>query len=48
LLSKENIIRRVLMGKRGGREKFGVERGGKSRMVGSRACGVRAGYWAVG
>jgi hypothetical protein len=40
LLSKDNIIRRVLMGKKGGSEKFGTERGGKSRMVGVRAGGL--------
>jgi hypothetical protein len=38
-----------LVGKRGGREKFGAEKGGKCRIVGGWACGVRAtGYWAVG
>jgi hypothetical protein len=50
LISKDNIIRRVLMGKRGGMEKFGVEREGEKAgwlAVGRAECG-RVGYWPVG
>lgn len=28
-----------MVGRRGGREKFGTERGGKGRMVDGQACG---------